>query len=200
MTNLPEGVEPVTVPQLTLWDRYVLSLQQRPVLTKASTSGLLNGLQEVIAQKVAGENDPQARDKAVKMAAYGFFISGPLGHYLFAAMEKAFAGKSGPGVAITKLLVSNLIIAPIQNAVYIAAMAYIAGANAAGIVRAVQSRLLGVMKMTWTVFPIVQAIAFKYLSQLLWLPFFNLVSFLFGTYINIRTKRLANARKPSTKP
>ena len=49
----------------------VLSLQQRPVITKASTSGVLNGLQELIAQRVAGDKDPRGTEKVVKMAAYG---------------------------------------------------------------------------------------------------------------------------------
>ncbi|KAJ3051191.1 hypothetical protein HK097_007838 [Rhizophlyctis rosea] len=195
--SVPEEAQLVSLPQLTIWDRYVLSLQQRPVFTKASTSGVLNGLQELIAQRVAGNKDPKGTEKVVKMAAYGFLVSGPLGHYLYAAMEKAFAGKTGPAVGIMKLLVSNLVIAPIQNAVYIAAMALIAGTNTAGAIRAVRSRLAGVMKMTWSVFPLIQAFAFRSLPQPLWLPFFNLVAFVFGTYINTRTKLLANARKPS---
>ncbi|KAJ3282396.1 hypothetical protein HK104_010915 [Borealophlyctis nickersoniae] len=191
-----EVVDEVSVPQLTLWDRYVLSLQERPVLTKAATSGVLNGLQELIALRVSGKPDPNGLNKAAKMAAYGFFIGGPLGHHLYAALDKMFAGKTGGLHAILKLLVSNLVIAPIQNAVYIAAMAYIAGANTAGVIRALRTRLLGVMKITWIVFPLVQTIAFKYLPQALWLPFFNIVGFTFGTYINIKTK-LATSNKKS---
>lgn len=84
-----------------------------------------------------------------------------MGHYLYASLDKLFAGKTGAFASILKLLVSNLVIAPIQNAVYLAAMAYIAGADARGIVQTLQTRLFGVMKMTWIVFPSVQIVAFK---------------------------------------
>ncbi|TPX59417.1 hypothetical protein SpCBS45565_g07745 [Spizellomyces sp. 'palustris'] len=188
-------VEIETLPPPTLWTRYVLALQTHPVLTKASTSATLNALQELVASRIAGSDAQIARQKAAKMAAYGFFVSGPLGHYLYQGLDKAFKDKTGAGWSILKLLVSNLIIAPIQNAVYLAAMAYIAGAGIPGILQTLKTRLFGVMKMTWLIFPSVQIIAFKYLSQELWLPFFNLVAFVFGTYINVVTKLAAEKKK-----
>ncbi|KAJ3219142.1 hypothetical protein HDU67_002475 [Dinochytrium kinnereticum] len=184
--------ETIETPTITLWDRYLHGLRTQPVLTKAATAATLNGLQEIIASQATGG---KIDSKAAKMAAYGFFISGPLGHHLYAALEKAFEGKSGAGWSILKLLASNLVVAPIQNSVYLFAMALIAGQNAQQAVKTVQARLFSVMKTTWVVFPVVQAFAFKFLAPPVWLPFFNLVAFTIGLYINIMTKLAAKKKK-----
>ncbi|KAJ3113612.1 hypothetical protein HDU96_003143 [Phlyctochytrium bullatum] len=179
---------------VTLWDRYLHGLQTQPVLYKAATAATLNGVQEVLATKLTGG---KLDSKAAKMAAYGFFVSGPLGHHLYAALEKAFAGKTGPAWGIAKLLASNLIVAPIQNSVYLFAMALIAGQNVQTAIKTVQARLFSVMKTTWVVFPAVQAFAFRFLAPPVWLPFFQAVAFTVGLYINVATKLAVQKKKKS---
>ena len=53
--------------------------------------------------------------RALKIAAYGFFISAPMGHVLVGALQKVFAGKTSRSAKIGQLLANNLIIAPIQT-------------------------------------------------------------------------------------
>ncbi|KAJ3257392.1 hypothetical protein HK103_004612 [Boothiomyces macroporosus] len=180
--------------ELTLFQKYQQSLQTNPVQTKAATSGILYGLQELIALTVTKTADSKGLVKALKMILYGFFVSGPLGHYMYLELEKRFQGKVGAVASIGKLLASNLIISPILNFLYLFALAGIAGANAKQALGIAQSRILGLMKISWVVFPLVQTFAFKNLPPELWLPFFNFVAFVFGTYINIKTK-LANKKK-----
>ncbi|KAJ3361836.1 hypothetical protein HDU91_003722 [Kappamyces sp. JEL0680] len=163
-------------PSTDLLSKYSQSLTERPLLTKAATSGTLYALQELIASVVTGSNPDSA--KAVKMTLYGFFVSGPLGHFLYNAMEKIFEKQEGPKVGILKLLFSNLVITPITNASYLFALASFAGANPAKAVQIVQARLLGLMKF--------------------FVPFFNLVAFCFGTLINIQAK-LEAKKKPKPK-
>ncbi|KAI8904136.1 hypothetical protein EDD86DRAFT_233167 [Gorgonomyces haynaldii] len=172
---------------------YSKSLQERPLLTKASTAALLNGLQELIASKIAQTGDPQTAIKSLKMALYGFFVSGPMGHTLFAVMEHLFANQHW----LLKLLFSNLVITPIQNAVYLFFLGLFAGANTKNALQVVKTRLLGVMKISWVISPAVQIFAFKNLEQQYWVPFFNFVAFVFGTAINTRTK--LEAKKKSVK-
>ncbi|KAJ3175230.1 hypothetical protein HK101_010706, partial [Irineochytrium annulatum] len=167
-------------------------LQTKPILTKSLTAATLNGLSELIASLVTtGKVD----GKWVKMSAYGLFISGPLGHHLYAQLEKVFKGKTGTGWAIAKLLATNLVVSPILNSVYLFTMALIAGQNISESIKSVRSRFMAVMKTTWVVFPTVQTIAFNFLPPALWLPFFNLVAFTIGLYINIATKLAAQRKK-----
>ncbi|KAJ3021971.1 hypothetical protein HKX48_007349 [Thoreauomyces humboldtii] len=179
----------------TLWVHYLVSLKTRPIYTKSVTAASLNLLQEVVASALTGGDSQVAARKAGQMAIYGGLISGPMGHYLYSLMEKIFSGRQGAGAAIGKLFFSLFVISPIQNAVYLAAMSYIAGANLAGVLTTLRTRLVPMLKMTWVIFPAVQIFAIKYLDQELWVPFFNLVSFVFGTYINVMGKRAKALKK-----
>jgi hypothetical protein len=89
-------------------------------------------------------------------------------------------------------------VAPIQNSVYLVAMAIIAGARTFHQVRAtVKAGFWPVMKVSWITSPICLAFAQKFLPQETWVPFFNIVAFVIGTYINSHTKkkRLAALRR-----
>lgn len=77
-------------------------------------------------------------------------------------------------------------------------MAFIAGARTYTQVRAtVRVGFWKVMQVSWVTSPICLAFAQKFLPESTWVPFFNLVSFVIGTYINTVTKRkrLAALRK-----
>ena len=77
-------------------------------------------------------------------------------------------------------------------------MALIAGARTYHQVRAtVKVGFWKVMRVSWITSPICLAFAQKFLPDQLWVPFFNIVSFIIGTYINTVTKkkRLAALRK-----
>ena len=54
-----------------------------------------------------------------------------------------------------------------------------------------------VMKISWISSPIALAFAQKFLPESTWVPFFNIIAFVIGTYINTHTKkkRLAALRK-----
>lgn len=77
-------------------------------------------------------------------------------------------------------------------------MSLIAGARTFRQVKAtVRTSFWKVMKVSWVTSPICLAFAQKFLPEDTWVPFFNLVSFIIGTYINTVTKkkRLAALRK-----
>jgi hypothetical protein len=94
--------------------------------------GTLSFLQEILASYISSapierppKNAPaishvlakaKVTPKTLKMAAYGAFISAPLGHVLLGALQRAFAGKTGTGAKIAQILANNLLLAPIQAA------------------------------------------------------------------------------------
>ncbi|KAL7749571.1 hypothetical protein RI367_005127 [Sorochytrium milnesiophthora] len=177
------------------WTYYLYMLATRPVLTKSMTSAVLNLLQELISGTVVAASKVdygQLLMQAAKMTAYGFCISGPMGHFLYQGLAAVFAGQTGPLAMVGQLLGANLVLAPIQNAVYLSAMSLAAGRNP---FVDVPKGLLPLMKITWMVFPVVQLVAAKFLPQQLWTPFFNLVSFVFSLYVNVMIKRSQQRRK-----
>lgn len=89
-------------------------------------------------------------------------------------------------------------VSPIQNGIYLASMAVIAGARTFHQIRAtVRTGFWPVMRVSWIASPICLAFAQQFLPQETWVPFFNIVAFCIGTYINTHTKkkRLAALRR-----
>lgn len=69
-------------------------------------------------------------------------------------------------------------------------MAIIAGARTLHQVRAtVRAGFMPVMKVSWISSPIALAFAQKFLPEQAWVPFFNIVAFVIGTYVNTHTKK-----------
>jgi len=157
------------------------------------TSGTLSALQEVLASVYAGDRDKKGSyltPRVPKMAIYGSLISAPLGHILVTLLQKAFAGRTSGKSKLAQILVSNLVVSPIQNAVYLACMAVIAGARSIHQIRAtVKAGFMPIMKVSWCTSPLALLFAQKFLPPHAWVPFFNLVAFVIGTYINAMTKK-----------
>lgn len=96
----------------------------------ARHTATLQFIQEILASHLAGipakrvaKNAPfyehalakaKIDSKSIKMAAYGAFISAPMGHFLVGLLQKAFAGKTTTRDKIMQILASNLILSPIQ--------------------------------------------------------------------------------------
>ncbi|EFX02027.1 integral membrane protein 25d9-6 [Grosmannia clavigera kw1407] len=180
---------------------YIKQLEENPLRTKMLTAGTLAGAQELLASWLARDRNKHGNyftSRVPKMAAYGALVSAPLGHFLIWFLQKVFHRRTSLRAKILQILVSNFIVAPIQNTVYLTAMAWIAGARTYHQVRAtVRVGFWKVMRVSWITSPICLAFAQKFLPEYAWVPFFNLVSFIIGTYINTITKkrRLAALRK-----
>ncbi|KAI2630553.1 integral membrane protein [Xylaria nigripes] len=180
---------------------YLNALEKNPLRTKMLTSGVLAAFQEFLASWLAKDRNKHGNyltSRVPKMAAYGALVSAPLGHFLTWLLQKSFKGRTSLRAKILQILVSNFIIAPIQNSVYLVAMALIAGARTYHQIRAtVRVGFMRVMKISWISSPLCLAFAQAFLPEIAWMPFFNLVAFSIGTYINTVTKkkRLAALRK-----
>ncbi|KAK2743964.1 hypothetical protein FQN55_007013 [Onygenales sp. PD_40] len=172
---------------------YLQQLQSNPLRTKMLTSGTLFALQEFLASWIAhdrSKNGYYVNSRIPKMALYGSLISAPLGHLLIGILQKIFSGRTSLKAKILQILVSNLIISPIQNGVYLASMAVIAGARTFHQVKAtVKAGFMPVMKVSWITSPLSLAFAQKFLPEHTWVPFFNIIGFIIGTYINAHTKK-----------
>lgn len=172
---------------------YLKQLQSNPLRTKMITSGTLHGLQELLASIIAKDRPKHGTyltPRVPKMALYGSIISAPLGHILVTLLQKAFAGKTSTKAKVLQIIVSNLIVSPIQNTVYLACMAIISGARTFHQVRAtVKTGFMPVMKVSWCTSPLALMFAQRFLPPHVWVPFFNLISFVIGTYINTMTKK-----------
>ncbi|KZS95954.1 hypothetical protein SISNIDRAFT_451605 [Sistotremastrum niveocremeum HHB9708] len=185
---------------------YLNQLNKHPLRTKMITGGVLSFLQEILAGQLAGAPTPPLSKihpivahvlsqagvdaKAIKMAIYGFLISAPMGHVLVGLLQKAFAGRTSARAKLAQLLANNIFIAPIQTTVFLASMAVINGVRDPNtILNIIKSRFLSVIKITWVASPLTIASAQRFLAPELWVPYFNLVAFTIGTYVNMKIKK-----------
>ncbi|QRV90832.1 integral membrane protein, Mpv17/pmp22 family protein [Ceratobasidium sp. AG-Ba] len=197
---------------------YLRQLNTRPLTTKAVTSGTLSFLQEILASHLSGVPVPRPSKnaplyahalaaakidaRALKLAIYGFFISAPMGHFFVGLLQRAFAGRTSAGAKIAQILASNLIVAPIQCAVYLASMAVVNGAKTTDeIVKTIKGGFMKVIRIQWITSPLAMVFAQKFLAPELWVPFFNMIQFtldFFNTQLKkakLRQERAAQARR-----
>lgn len=75
-----------------LWSSYVRALDTRPLLTKSCTS--FSGF--IIGDSIAQYTTQPKYDalRTARFATYGFFIHGPLCHYLYNLLDKVWPDSS----------------------------------------------------------------------------------------------------------
>ncbi|KAJ7071159.1 hypothetical protein C8F01DRAFT_1109356 [Mycena amicta] len=195
---------------------YLQQLAQKPLQTKAITTGVLCFLQEVLGSNIAGLPARPPKHpfllhvlakhhvdlKAAKMFIYGALISAPISHYLMGLLQRTFAGKTGTGAKVGQLLATSLLIAPIQTVAYLSSLAVIGGAKSLEqVVNTVKTGFFPVIRVSWITTPTAMVLAQRFVPMELWTLFFSAVSFLVGTFFNARAKRihLAAARKQAKK-
>ena len=94
---------------------------------------------------------------------------------MLAILQKAFAGTTSARAKLGMILASNLFISPIQQSVYIAAMAIINGATTPqAIINAWKMSIWRVMKLSWVVSTVSMAIAQRFLAPEIWGAFSTL--------------------------
>lgn len=79
------------------------------------TAGTLAGAQELIASFLAKDRNKHGNyftSRVPKMAAYGAFVSAPVGHFLIWLLQKVFAGRTSLRAKILQIIVSNLVVRP----------------------------------------------------------------------------------------
>ncbi|KAF9270076.1 hypothetical protein L218DRAFT_10923 [Marasmius fiardii PR-910] len=199
MSQVTKGPHPLLV-------KYLEQLAVHPLRTKVITTAIICFLQEVVASHIARTPTRKpSKDastlqhllvrarvdtRAIKLAIYGFLVSAPLSHVLVGTLQKVFAGKTGAKAKIGQILAHNLFVSPVQALAYLTSMAIINGnATKDGIARTIKTGFYPVIRIGWVVSPLSMVIAQKYVPLPLWVPYFNLIQFVVGTYFNVRVKR-----------
>lgn len=198
---------------------YTDALRTRPVVTKMITNGVFLTASEIIATNVSGLRPPPVKStsplsdliaaankagidvKAVKMFIYATLINTPLSHVMTSTIQRLFAGRTSLQARAAQI-VYNLTVTLFMNTLTLVCMTYINGVRSADKIRSVvRATFWPVMRLSWSVQPILIASAQSFLPAELWEPFFAFVRFLMNTYFNtIAKRRLASVDKTQDKP
>jgi len=195
---------------------YLYQLKHNELRTKAITAGVLGFLQEVLARHLAGvpsrKVHPSAgvlerllaasklNAKAFKMALFGFLVSAPLGHALVKTMQRAFAGRTGPGVKLGMMATGLLVIAPIQIAVFLTNSALVEGARTKeAVFKVIEKGFAPVLGITWVTSPTATMFAKTFLPSEFEALFSNLIQFCTGLFLNTAKLKAAEEKKAAKK-
>jgi hypothetical protein len=126
---------------LSLYLRYLSSLNESPLLTKSGTCGVLGLLEEFSSQALTFENGRNfVWGKMLKMGAYGALINAPLSHFLYDLLNQVVGSlvsccffifclfnltelaRVPRFQSLVQLALSNLVVLPLQTYVYLASM------------------------------------------------------------------------------
>ncbi|XP_058896763.1 peroxisomal membrane protein 2 [Kogia breviceps] len=147
--------------------QYLRLLRLYPVLTKAATSGILSALGNFLAQliekKQEKENCSQKLDVRgpLRYAIYGFFFTGPLGHFFYLFMEH-WIPPEAPLAGVTRLLLDRLLFAPAFLALFFLIMNFLEGKDTAAFAAKMKRGFWPALQMNWQVWTPVQFINVNY--------------------------------------
>ncbi|KAK9490756.1 hypothetical protein V1508DRAFT_423829 [Lipomyces doorenjongii] len=163
------------IPAGSVLELYRYYFHTHPLLVKAVTVSLISGSSEIISSYVTEllsyqakksssltpsrwNKVPFSKDKVAKLAVYGFFVAGPLLHYILALVARL----APPSSRFRKLRLyfAALLLTPLLDVAHIVTMSVVAGARKPQQVRATLQRgVLPAVNVTAPWFPAIIVIA-----------------------------------------
>lgn len=110
------------------WDEYLRLLDERPILTKAATAGVVNGIGDLSSQLVLeGGGNFDAKRLAI-FTAHNACLFAPTLHVWYGLLERAGKraagrwGTSSSTVAVAKMAADQFLFAPIALGVFLSVL------------------------------------------------------------------------------
>ncbi|XP_055462030.1 peroxisomal membrane protein 2 [Psammomys obesus] len=145
--------------------QYLLFLKLYPVLTKAVSSGILSALGNLLAQTIEKKQKKDSRSLDVsgllRYLVYGFFVTGPLSHYLYLCME-SWVPPEVPWARVKRLLLDRLLFAPAFLLLFFLIMNFLEGKDVSVFVAKMRSGFWPALQMNWRMWTPLQFININY--------------------------------------
>ncbi|AQK78674.1 PXMP2/4 family protein 4 [Zea mays] len=162
---------------------YLGLLDARPVLTKSVTAAVIFTAADVSSQMLTlGPEDSLDFLRTMRMASYGFLISGPSLHLWFNFISKLFPKKDVVNT-LKKMFIGQAVYGPIINSVFFSYNAGLQGETVAEIIARLKRDLVPTIKSGLLYWPTCDFITFKFVPVHLQPLVSNSFSFLWTIYI-----------------
>jgi len=130
-----------------------------------------------------------------RVGVYQLFIQCPINHFLRVLASKLFSCGEKKYSPILRFLFVTCVISPIQISVNILCLALINKKTPSEIKKCFTNNFSHILKLSLVYVPFsTQYLARTFLPRHLWVPFFNLSSFVLGTYIKLIMKKKDNRK------
>ncbi|XP_077015632.1 peroxisomal membrane protein 2 [Tamandua tetradactyla] len=167
---------------------YLRLLRLYPVLTKATTSGILSALGNFLAQLIEKNQKKEKRSQNVdvigplRYAIYGFFCTGPLSHFFYLFLERWIPPET-PWAGVRRLLLERILFAPAYLLLFFLSMSLLEGRSAAVAAARVREGFWPALRVNWQVWTPAQFLNLTYVPLQFRVLFANLVSLFWYAYL-----------------
>ena len=149
-----------------MWARYTQLLTLYPLATKSVTVSGLCVVGDAISQAIAEPKLLQGKasydvPRTLRMAVFGFVISGPLNHAWYGALERAVPGAS-LRANVVKTAADQLVFAPFILTAFFGSQELLAGKSVDAAVATVRGALWPSLQLNWCFWPAAQMINFRF--------------------------------------
>ncbi|OWF53885.1 peroxisomal membrane protein 2-like [Mizuhopecten yessoensis] len=177
---------------------YLKSLQERPILTKACTSGTISAFGNFLAQVIVPnqENGGKIVWRSVfAYGAFGFCISGPLIHKFYQMLDQIMPKKKDAAMldGIKRVLMDRLICAPPFLLLFLYIVPILEGSGHAAAVKKIKETFLPVLLMNWRVWTIFQFININYIPMKYRVLFGNALALVWTVYLATKRRQMAQS-------
>lgn len=166
--------------------QYLLFLKLYPVLTKAVSSGILSALGNLLAQMIEKKQKKDSRSLDVsgllRYLVYGFFVTGPLSHYLYLCME-SWVPPEVPWARVKRLLLDRLLFAPAFLLLFFLIMNFLEGKDINVFVAKMRSGFWPALQMNWRMWTPLQFININYVPLQFRVLFANMAALFWCAYL-----------------
>lgn len=168
---------------------YASALSNRPLVTKALTSGVIFTASDLAAQKIESPGLKRFdQTRALTSLAIGGVYFGPAAHYWYAWVTEFIVGNSLKHV-LAKAALGQLIFGPIFTCLFFAVACVQSGAGIRALPQKIRSDLMPAQIAGCCYWPFVDLISFS-LIPVPWIPLFiNGASFIWTIYLSLMTRK-----------
>jgi len=153
----------------------------RPLLTKSITSGVISCAGSCIAQ-LATQPQGVSVNVARAFLVYGGLVTGPVTHYFYILLDKAFPG-SGIASRILRVLTDRLIFSPAFLLLTLYLLDRLKGSSHANARESVRSSYWNALLANWKIWTIPQIVNINLVAPQYRVLFANMVALVWNSYL-----------------
>ncbi|KAI9011295.1 hypothetical protein BC832DRAFT_529522 [Gaertneriomyces semiglobifer] len=175
-------------PLVRAWRRYLELLEERPLVTKAVTAGVIGAAGDVLAQRIT-KPEHQAfvwdKQRTVRLGLYGLLVGAPLTHGWYKVLDKRLGAGMDMATSAKKVAADQIFAAAPFTCMFFACNSYMEGLSTKDVKERIERNLWPTLKANWAVWPAFLIFNFRYVPLKLRVLTVNILGLGWGTYLSL---------------
>ncbi|CAN8009624.1 unnamed protein product [Ixodes pacificus] len=173
----------------SLFRIYDRLLRTHPAKTQILTTATVMLSSDLMTQKLVERRDSIDVQRAVRFFLVGLAYSGPTQRTWLILMDKRLVRTTGPIATVKKVVLGQLVFAPVSVFGFLVFLGVLQGRTRADIERNIRENYSTIMKTFYKLWPAAQVINFQYVPLPYRLLYTNCVSLVWHTYMSWKANR-----------